>query len=99
MPGADIGGNGALFLAIETTYGTYIDPGSATGVWMPIISETLKYTEDKYFSEQIRQEVADSEVSPSYYHVEGDIEFEVDSHFLPYMLYASRHTVTKTGAG
>ena len=24
---------------------------------------------------------------------------EVDSHFLPYFLYASRHTVTKTGAG
>lgn len=101
MPGADIGGAGAVFIGIEPTYGTVVDPSAAgVGVWMPILNETLAYTEpERYYSEQIRQEAVHSDVKQSYYHSEGDLVFEVDAHYLPYLLYASRHTVTKTGAG
>src|SRR6266496_1991634 len=99
MP-VDIAGNGAVWIGIETTYGTGVDPtASGVGVWCPIISESLAYTEDKYYSPQIRQSAIVSDVKQSYYHVEGDIVLEVDSNHLPYFLYASRHTVTKTGAG
>lgn len=99
MPNADIAGNGALWVGLETTYGTPVDPtDSGVGVWVPIISETLDYTETKYFSEQIRDSAVTSDVEPSYYHVAGDIVMEVDANYLPYFLYASRHTVTKTGS-
>lgn len=90
-----LGGGGSLSLAFETTMGTYVAPT----VFVPILSESLEYTEDKYLSEQIRQQSIHSEAKPSYYHVEGDIEMEVDPNFLPYFLYLARHTVTKTGAG
>src|SRR6266496_1819608 len=97
MP-VDIAGNGAVWIGIETTYGTGVDPtASGVGVWCPIISESLAYTEDKYYSPQIRQSAIVSDVKQSYYHVEGDIVFEVDANYLPYFLYASRHTVVKTG--
>jgi hypothetical protein len=100
MPNADIAGNGAVWVGIEPTYGTPADPSAAgVGVWVPIISETLKYTEAKYYSPQIRQSAIVSDVAQSYYHVEGDIVMEVDANFLPYFLYASRHTVAKTGTG
>ena len=39
-----------------------------------------------------------TDAKPSYYHIEGDIEFEVDPRYLPYWLYATRHTIAKTGA-
>jgi len=100
VPNADIAGNGALWIGLETTYGTAVDPtASGVGVWMPIISETLAYNEAKYYSPQIRQSATVSDVKQAYYHVEGDIVFEVDANYLPYLLYASRHTVTKTGTG
>src|SRR5215831_966575 len=100
MADADIGASGAVFVGIETTYGTAVDPTAAgVGVWVPVISETLAYTEpDRYYSEQIRQEAVHSDVKQSYYHIEGEIVMECDATFLPYFLYASRHTVTKTGA-
>jgi hypothetical protein len=101
MADADIGAAGSVYVGIESTYGTPNDPTAAgVGVWVPIISESLQYTEpDRYYSEQIRQEAVHSDVKQSYYHAEGDIVMEVDAHYLPYFLYASRHTVTKTGAG
>lgn len=99
MPNADIGGNGSLWVGLETTYGTPVDPtASGVGVWVPIISETLAYTETRYYSPQIRQSAIASSVVPSYYHIAGDIVMEVDANYLPYFLYASRHTVVKTGA-
>jgi hypothetical protein len=98
MP-AGLGGGGYLALTFETTLGTYLDPSTAGTVFIPIISETLKYTETKYYSPQIRQSTMVSEVKQSYYHVEGDIVMEVDTAFLPYLLYLGRHTITKTGAG
>jgi hypothetical protein len=101
MADADIGGSGAVFIGPELTYGTPVDPAAAgVGVWMPILNETLQYTEpNRYYSEQIRQQAIATDVKQSYYHVAGDIVCEVDAHFLPYLLYASRHTVTKSGAG
>ncbi len=100
MP-ADIGAAGAVWLGLETTYGTPVDPTAAgVGIWMPVLNESLAYTEpDRYYSEQIRQEAVHSDVKQSYYHVEGDLVFEVDATYLPYLLYASRHTVTKSGSG
>lgn len=99
MPNADIGGNGAVWVGLETTYGTPVDPtASGVGVWVPIISETLAYTETKYFSPQIRNSAISSDVEQSYYHIAGDIVMEVDANYMPYFLYASRHTVTKTGS-
>lgn len=94
MPNADIAGNGAVWVGLETTYGTPVDPTAAgVGVWCPVISESLAYTETKYYSPQIRQSAIVSDVEQSYYHVEGDIVFEVDPNYLPYFLMASRHTV------
>lgn len=97
MP-AGLGGGGRVFICHETTLGDYLDPSTVGGVWVPILSESLMYTEDKYYSPQIRQQTIVSDVRPSFYHVEGDITMEVDPRFLPHFLYASRHTPTKTGA-
>ncbi len=90
-----LGGGGSLGIGLETTMGTYVPPT----VFVPIMSESLDYNEDKYLSEQIRQQSIHSEAKPSYYHVEGDVEMEADPRFLPYFLYLGRHTATKAGAG
>lgn len=97
MP-AGLGGGGWLAIALEATMGTYIPPTDPDTVWVPILNESLKYTEDKYYSEQIRQQTIDSDVSQSYYHVEGDVAMEVDVNYLPYFLHSSRHSISKTGA-
>jgi hypothetical protein len=80
----------------EAVMGTYLDPSTAGALFVPIISESLEYTETKYVSSQIRQSVVASEAEQSYYHVEGDIVMEVDTSFFPMLLYASRHLITKT---
>lgn len=94
---AGIGGNNKMYVTLEDTYGTYIDPADGTGAWAPFIDESLVYTEAKYYSKQIRNQTIDSEVKQSFYHVEGDIKMEVDCNYVPYFLYASRNTVVKTG--
>ena len=95
---AGLGGLNKIYVAKEAVYGTYIDPSTATGAWVPVLSESLMYREDKYFSPQIRETTIVSDSKSSFYHVEGDIEVEVDAAHLPYFLYASRHNITKTGA-
>ena len=92
MP-AGLGGGGKVGLAFETVMGTYVPPT----IFVPVLSESLVYREEKYYSEQIRQQTMVSDVKPGYYHVEGDIEMEVDPTNHPYWLYASRHTPVKTG--
>lgn len=94
-----LGGGGAVFLVHEVTAGTFLDATTAGGVWVPILSESFRYTEARYFSPQLRQQVIVSDVKQGYYHIEGDITMEVDTNFLPYFLHCSRHTITKTGAG
>lgn len=96
---AGLGGLNSVFVCLESVYGTYEDPGTGTGVWVPILDENLHYAETKYYSPQIREQTIASDVKQSFYHVEGDIHMEVDAHYLPYFLYASRHTITKTGTG
>lgn len=100
MADAGISGNGAVWVGLETTYGTAVDPtASGVGVWVPILSENLAYTESKYFTSQIRNSAISSGVEQSFYHVAGDITMEVDVNYMPYFLTASRHSVVKTGAG
>lgn len=94
MP-AGLGGGGKVAVAFETTMGTYVAPTIPVGV----LNESLKYTEEKYYSEQIRQQTIVSDVKQGFYHVEGDIEAEVDPTWLPYFLHASRHSIAKSGAG
>lgn len=98
MPDADIAGNGAMWIGLEDTYGTPEDPtNGGSGVWCPIISESLAYTEDKYFSPQIRNSAIVSDVEQSYYHIAGDIVIEVDPNYMPYFMIASRHETQLAG--
>jgi|SRR3990172_7873940 len=94
MP-AGLSGSGWLGLALESVKGTYVSPT----VYIPIISESFRYVEDRYYSPQIREDTIVSDVKQGYYHIEGDFELEIESKFLPYLLYCTRHTITKTGAG
>jgi hypothetical protein len=57
MANADIGANGWIWIALEATYGTALDPSvdDTGGVYMPILSETLMYDSTPYKSTQIRQ--------------------------------------------
>lgn len=87
MP-AGLSGGGSLGFAFETVKGTYVAPT----IFVPILSESFRYVEDRYFSPQIRQTTEVSDVKQGYYHIEGDIEMEVDINFLPYFLFATRHT-------
>jgi hypothetical protein len=98
MP-AGIGASGYLALTFETSPGTYLPPTTAGTVFIPILSESLVYTEDKYYSQAIRQQTIDNDAKNSYYHVEGNVTYEVDSKFEPYWLYISRMVPAKTGAG
>lgn len=98
MP-AGIGASGYLAWCLETVNGTYLPPNTGGTVFIPILEETLAYTEDRYFSPQLRQQAIVSDVKQGYYHVEGNIKLEVDPAFLPYILHCSRHTIAKSGAG
>lgn len=94
MP-AGLGGGGKVGIAFETVMGTYVAPT----IFVPILDESLMYTEDKYYSPQIRQQTIVTDVKQGYYHVEGTVNLEVDPTNFPYWMYASRHSITKTGAG
>lgn len=88
MP-AGLSGAGWLGFAFETTKGTFED----ADVFIPILSESFRYNEDRYFSPQIRQQVMTSDVAQGYYHIEGDIELEADVNYLPYLLMCTRHNI------
>lgn len=97
MP-AGIGGGGFVMFAFESVMGTYVEPDDVGAIAIPILNESFQYQEDKYLSEAIKQNVTmHTDAKASYYHIEGDIEFEVDPKYLPYWLYATRHTIAKTG--
>lgn len=98
MP-AGIGAGAYLAFCFETTMGTYLPPNTAGTVFVPIISESLHYVEDKYYSPQLRQSAVVADVKSGPYHVEGDIEMEVDVNYLPYFLYCTRHNIAKSGSG
>lgn len=94
MP-AGLGGGGYLALKLEAVNGTYLPPPTAGTIFVPILEESLAYTEDKYYSGQIRQSTIASEVKSSYYSVSGEVTMEVDPAFLPYFLHCSRHNIAK----
>lgn len=94
MP-AGLSGSGWFGMAFETTKGSFVAPN----VYIPILSESFRYTEDRYFSPQIRQETIVSDVKQGYYHIEGEVELEVDVNYLPYLLYCTRHNIAKSGSG
>lgn len=98
MP-AGIGASGYLALTFETSPGSYLPPTTAGTVFIPILSESLVYTEEKYYSQAIRQQTIDNDAKNSYYHVEGNVTYEVDAQFEVYWLYISRMVPAKTGAG
>lgn len=89
-----VGGQGYLGVAIETTPGTYVAPT----VFVPILSETLQYTEDRYISPAIRKSTIANDVKQNFYHVEGDVDMEIDTDTVVYFLHAARVSVVKTGA-
>lgn len=89
-----VGGQGFLGIAIETTPGTYVAPTT----YVPILSESLAYTEDRYLSPAIRKATIVNDVRQSFYHVEGDVEMEVDSSTFVYFMHACRVSVNKVGA-
>lgn len=93
-----LGASGWLAIAYETTMGTYVPPTTAGTIWVPILSEGLEYNEDPYYSEQIRGETGDITREQGYYHVEGDINLEVDANYMPMFLYCSRHNIVEVDA-
>lgn len=96
MP-AGLGASGWVCIVMEETMGTYLGPGTAGAVWVPILDETVAYTEEPYYSAQIREEVVDIERTQGFYHIEGDLNMEFDAQYAPYFLYCSRHDITATG--
>jgi len=85
---AGLSGSGWLGFAFEATKGTYVAPT----IYIPIISESFRYVEDRYYSPQIREDTIVSDVRQGYYHIEGEFEMEVDVNFVPYLLFCTRHT-------
>lgn len=92
-----LGGGGAVAISLEAVPGTYQDPDTVGTVWVPILSEEFKYTEEKYYSPQLRMQTVVSDVKQSYYHIEGPITMEVDTQYLPYFLHCSRHVPAFAG--
>lgn len=87
MP-AGLSGSGWLGFAFETVKGTYVPPT----LYIPILSESFRYVEDRYFSPQIREDTIVSDVKQGYYHIEGEFEMEVDVDFVVHLLFCTRHT-------
>lgn len=90
-----VGGQGFVGIAVETTPGTYVAPTT----YVPIISESFQYTEDRYISPAIRKSTIANDVKQNFYHAEGDIDMEVDTSTIVYFLHCTRTSVVKTGAG
>lgn len=89
-----IGGSGLVGVGFETTYGTYAAPTK----FIPVRSESLTHSEDKQVLTPIRGLATASKVKRGYTVEEGDIEFEVTSDTLPYIMYLARCAISKTGA-
>ena len=90
----EVGGAGTLGLAFETVLGTYTVPTK----WVPIRSESLKLVEGKVWGRNIKGKADITRATKGYFHVEGDIVFEVSGASLLYFLYAARMTIAKVGA-
>lgn len=85
-----------MAFAFETVKGTYVEPTDDDTIFIPILDESLKYMENRYYSKQIRQQVMESDVAQGYYHVEGDINLEIDPENFANLMYCSRHSCAMT---
>lgn len=88
----EVGGAGTLGVAFETTLGTYVAPAK----YIPIRSESLTLAEGKVYRMNLRGKADPTGAIKGYFHVEGDITFEVTSDIMPYFLLASRAQVIRT---
>lgn len=91
----EVGGAGSLGLEFEAVLGTYLAPTK----FIPIRSESLQKVEDKQYRMNIRGLAERSGAIQGYFHIEGDVEFEVTHDSLLYFLYLGRFTPAKSGAG
>lgn len=91
----EVGGAGTMGLGFEATLGTYVAPTK----WIPFRSETLSLVQEPYYRMNIRGVADRTGIVPGYLHTEGDIEVEVTSDILPYLMYLARVSISKTGAG
>lgn len=89
-----IGASGMLGIALEATSGVYLAPTK----YIPIESESLKYNGEPVDRRPIRNTPGLVGVLAGNANVEGDITGELLSDVLPYLLYASRCTVVKSGS-
>ena len=90
-----IGGAGSLGIAHEATPGTYAAPTQ----FLPIRNESLNFINEVQYTRPIMGVVDPVHAIAGPQRVEGDIEFEVLSDMLAFLLYGARMTVVKTGAG
>jgi hypothetical protein len=91
----EVGGAGSVGVAFESILGNYIAPTK----WFPLRSESLQLMEDKVYRTNIRGVADRSGAIKGYFHVEGDVVFEVTHDVLLYYMYASRVTIQKSGGG
>ncbi|MCA1799961.1 MAG: hypothetical protein LC687_05510 [Actinobacteria bacterium] len=88
-----IGAAGYIGIAVETTSGTYEAPTK----FFPIMSESLSWTQNTNWRRVIRGTTDVIGAVAGNGNVEGDIEAELLTDVLPYMLLAARGTLTKGG--
>lgn len=89
-----IGAAGYIGIAVESESGTYQAPTK----FFPIMSESLSWTQNTNWRRVIRGTTDVIGAVPGNGNVEGDIEAELLTDVLPYMLLAARGTLAKTGA-
>jgi len=76
-----------------TTAGTYAAPVK----YAPFNSESLKFVQETIFRRPIRKSADIIGAVPGNVHIEGDIELEALEDVVMYFMYASRHTIIKSG--
>lgn len=90
-----IGAGGIVGIAFETTAGTYTAPTK----FFPIVSENFMFNQEVTKRRVIRGIASPLGSVKGNGIVSGDLTMEVLPSVFPWFLYASRTTVTKTGAG
>lgn len=90
-----IGAQTVVGIAFETTYGTWVAPTR----FFPVKSESLSEP-FAHVARRLIRGVADNlgHVAGNH-HVEGDLVMELYPDLLPYFLYVSRNSISKSGAG
>jgi hypothetical protein len=90
-----IGASGIAGLALETVSGTYVAPTK----FFPFNSESLNFIQSTVWRRPIRNSASIIGAVPGNVNTAGDMAMEALADVVAYFLYASRTSVTKTGAG